>query len=330
MGIWEYGEYFEPQVDKAYQLSTNEGNTISRSSHVLATMLGVPDLYIKREDLNPSGSHKDRMLSYQISAHMQDGAKQFVISSTGNAAISAMSYCKFLNVELHIFVSPNMVEKKLKRIEHMLEKPVNLSEAGQIIEVDNFTFHVTKKPVSDAFKYAKEAQAILLRSSTDPYATQGYKTIAFELIKQVPDAKEIFIPVSSGTAAIGIYEGYKQLNDQMNLEIEIPQIHIVQTTKVHTLARDYDNDFTKTNTSIIDSIRDRIGHRKKQMDSVIKASQGHGWVVDDESIKKADSLLKFANVTVSLEGAMAIAAIKKAMQKANRLHKPVCIVTGRA
>jgi len=328
MGIWEYQDYFVPQVDKAYQLSSNEGNTLTRSSHVLATMLGVQNIHIKREDLNPSGSHKDRTIAYQMSAHMQNGAKSFVLSSTGNAAISAIMYSKFLNIDLHIFLSPKLVQSKVIRLEQILEKPLNLTGEGQVIEIDNYVFHISKRPVSDSVKYAKTTNSVLLRASTDPYAIEGYKTIAFELIKQVPQAKEIFIPVSSGTAAIGIYEGYKQLNDVMSLEIDIPEIHIVQTSKINTLAREYDKDFEKTEDSVINSITDKIGHRKKQIDKVIKNSNGWGWVVNDEQILKAESLLRFANINVSTEGAMTIAAIKKAISFGKTPENPVCIVTG--
>jgi threonine synthase len=328
MGIWEYQDYFVPQVDKAYQLSSNEGNTLTRSSHVLATMLGVQNIHLKREDLNPSGSHKDRTIAFQMSAHMQEGAKSFVLSSTGNAAISAILYSKFLNIDLHVFLSPKVVPSKVARLEQILEKPLNLNGEEQVVEVDNYVFHFSKRPVSDSVKYAKETEAVLLRASTDPYALEGYKTIAFELIKQAPQAKEIFVPVSSGTAAIGIYEGYKQLNEKMSLEIDIPEIHIVQTTRINTLAREYDKDFEKTEDSVIDSITDRIGHRKAQIDKVIKESKGWGWVVNDEQILKAESLLRFANITASAEGAMAVAAIKKAISFDKTPERPVCIVTG--
>jgi len=328
MGIWEYQDYFVPQVDKAYQLSSNEGNTPIRSSHVLATMLGVSSMHIKREDLNPSGSHKDRTIAYQMSAHMQNGAQSFVLSSTGNAAISAITYSKFLNINLHIFLSPKLVQSKINRLEQILEKPLHFTAKEQVIEVDNYVFHISKRPVSDSIKYAKETDSILLRASTDPYAIEGYKTIAFELIKQVPHAKEIFIPVSSGTAAIGIYEGYKQLNETMNLDIEIPEIHIVQTSKINTFAREYDRDFKQTKDSIINSITDRVGHRKSQIDKIIKNSNGWGWVVNDDQILKAESLLRFANINVSTEGAMAVAAIKKAISFGKTPENPVCIVTG--
>lgn len=328
MGIWEYSEYFDPKVEEPFRLTSNEGNTLTRNSHVIATMIGVPSLYLKREDLNPSGSHKDRAVAYQLSAHIQDGAKSFVLSSSGNAAISAIMYSKFLNHELHLFLSPKLPGYKQHRFENILEKPFPVKSDGEIVQLDNFTFHFSNKAVSQSIKFAKETNSVLLRGSTDPYAVQGYKTIAFELIKQVPSAKEIFIPVSSGTAAIGIYEGYKSLNDQMGIEIDIPEIHVVQTTAVNTFARAYDKDFKKTETSIVDSITDRVGHRKKEIDNAIQNTNGSGWVIKDDEIIQAENLLKFANVSTSYEGVMAVAAVKKALAFGRPPKNPVCIITG--
>ncbi|GAB4164289.1 MAG: hypothetical protein Fur003_6490 [Candidatus Dojkabacteria bacterium] len=329
MGIWEYQEYLAPKVDKPFQLSSNEGDTPTKSSHVLATMLGLERLYMKREDNNPSGSHKDRMIAFEISAHMQDGVKDIVISSSGNTAISAMLYCKYLNnLNLHLFLSVNLPEDKITRIEHALEANINVPRTEQVITYDNFHLHFSHRPVSGAFKFAKENNFVLLRGSTDPYAIEGYKTIAFELIKQIPQVSEIFLPVSSGTTALGIYEGFKIVNEKMGLNIKIPEIHIVQTSRVNPMAREFDKDFTKSASSIAKSIVDRVGHRKKEVVDIVRASNGFGWVISDQELQYAQRLLKFANVSTSIESAMTIAAIKKALATRRRLKFPVCIFTG--
>jgi len=52
-------------------------------------LIKLDDFYIKREDLNPTGSAKDRALFYQVNNLQKLGFTNAVISSTGNAAISA-------------------------------------------------------------------------------------------------------------------------------------------------------------------------------------------------------------------------------------------------
>lgn len=114
----------------------------------------------------------------------------------------------------------------------------------------------------------------------------------------------------------------------MGLDKKIPEIHIVQTSAVNTLAREYDKNYKSTKDSLVDSITDRVGHRKKEIDKAIKNSNGSGWVIEDEEILQAESLLKFANITTSYEGVMAVAAVKKALTDGRPPKKPVCIITG--
>jgi threonine synthase len=77
----------------------------------LAESLELENIYLKREDLNPTGSHKDRGLAFEISSHIQDGKDEFIISSSGNAAISAVTLLKNTKNILHIFIPKFTVNK---------------------------------------------------------------------------------------------------------------------------------------------------------------------------------------------------------------------------
>ena len=105
MGIWAHRHLFTKDVDPKHRLSLGEGGTPCTNCSKLAKHMGMKYVYLKREDLNPTGSFKDRSLAYQISAHLQDGEKNFVISSSGNAAISAIGYCRKANCNLHVYIS---------------------------------------------------------------------------------------------------------------------------------------------------------------------------------------------------------------------------------
>ena len=52
-------------------------------------MLGIPSLYLKREDLHPLGSHKGRSLPYMIDKGLEEGLYRFAISSSGNGTTGA-------------------------------------------------------------------------------------------------------------------------------------------------------------------------------------------------------------------------------------------------
>ncbi|MCX6726271.1 MAG: pyridoxal-phosphate dependent enzyme, partial [Candidatus Shapirobacteria bacterium] len=69
----------------------------------------IDGIYFKREDFNPSGSVKDRWLSLKIAPN-----QSYVISSSGNAAISAQHF----SPNVTVFVSPKTNPHKLKLIKN--------------------------------------------------------------------------------------------------------------------------------------------------------------------------------------------------------------------
>ena len=85
MSIWKYSDDFIPQIENDFQLSVGEGNTPLESFPALATRFNLDNIYLKREDNNPTGSHKDRGLAYHLSYYIKKGYRDFVISSSGNS-----------------------------------------------------------------------------------------------------------------------------------------------------------------------------------------------------------------------------------------------------
>ncbi len=320
-GIWEYQNQLSPKVKEEFMLSLSEGNTPLEESPNLARDLDLKNIFLKREDLNPTGSQKDRGLAFEISAHLQDGVSDFAISSSGNSAISAINLLKGKPQNLHVFLSSNLSEEKIKRLVKSLPNIAPRILKHQDVESENFKFYFSPKPLSTAFYFSRTKNLILLRGSTDIYGFEGFKTIAFELKEHVEKADSIFIPTSSGTTAKGIYEGFKGKG------INLP-FHLVQTTKINTLVHKFDNDFKPQECSLAESIVDRVGHRAQEIEEIIKQSKGTGWIVSDKEILEAQEILQRNNISTSNESALTIAAIRKAKLKDWDIKNPICLFTG--
>ncbi len=129
--------------------------------------------------------------------------------------------------------------------------------------VENIHIHFSPKPLSTAFSFSSNYGYTLLRGSTDIYGYEGFKTIAFELINSEKTFDHIFVPASSGTTAKGIYEGYKGA-------FNIPSFNIVQTTKINTLVHRFDKNYQPSVESLAEAIVDRVGHRVKEIEEIIK------------------------------------------------------------
>lgn len=282
----------------------------------LAQALGVPELYLKREDLHKYGSHKGRSIPLMIKKYAKEGITDFVISSSGNAALAAIHATIAHNqnnpgkkVKLTVFVGKRIPKEKLNR----LLSPISY-------HLSPITIQQVERPKQAALQLEKETGAKYLRQSTDDTALEGYFELADELNK-IPNLSAIFIPTSSGTTAQALGEAFQTLSQK-------PQIHIVQTTACHPIAEIFDT--IEDAPSSAGAIVDKIAHRKEKVIEVIKKSGGSGWIVDDTQINDAMRLVKeHTNISISPNSALSIAGLQKAVEKGNVFEGAVtCLITG--
>ncbi len=254
----------------------------------MTPLIKIDQIYFKREDQNITGSAKDRAIPFVIQDAINKGFNEIVISSTGNAAISAQYFCEKSNLSLKIFVSSKTNPEKLKLIK-------------------NFT--TSLKPISDAFKYAKQNNAFLIRLSTHSATIPSYSQIAKEIKQELPQTTSIFVAAGSGGTALG-------------LASIINNVYLVQPAAHCPLASHYDNNFIPESETITDALGVKLLPLKNKILKEIK----HGAVVQNQEVLKAQEFLNKNNIFTSPEGALALAGYFKFSQKAGNF--PVIILTG--
>lgn len=281
----------------------------------LAESIGLKfSLYFKREDLHPYGSHKGRSLPLMVGKYAESGKRNFVISSSGNAALAAAKAIGEYNarsekkLNLKIFIGDKISLGKIERINDTAK------ENGNII------VRQTRNPKQMAFLMAKNDGAINLRQSTDDNALTGYVDLAREL-SEIQNLSAVFVPTSSGTTAQGLHLGFKKIGIN-------PQIHIVQTNTCHPFVNS--DESPEEGPSLASAISDKVGHRKTAIARVISESKGTGWVADNTEILEAMELVKHAeDIAISPNSALSVAGLKKAVSSGWKFNGPVvCLVTG--
>lgn len=269
--------------------------TTQQSYPALAEVLNIPELYLKREDMHPYGSHKGRSIPLMIKEYRKQGVTRFAISSSGNAALAAAIAIQKHNANnpdallfLHMFVGQRIAKEKYK---HLLP----------YVDGAHIVLEKVERPKQMAFQMEKDGVAKNLRQSTDDLALVGYESLAEELAK-IPNLKAVFIPTSSGTTAVAVAKYFKE----QGLPI---QVHIVQTTACHVLADLFQERIPSTDSSIAGAIVDKIAHRRQQVTDLIAG----GWVATDDDILAAQTLLKEkADVEASTNSALSIVGAMKA------------------
>lgn len=306
-GIGTLGVHmFECQYNRGYM--TMQGGIIGASLQSGDTILNWAEgIGFKREDLNPTGSVKDRGMSFQISRLVEEGVRSFAISSSGNAGISAASYCQEKGVALRVFVSRHVDQSKLEA----------LKDIG--VEID-----VSDRPVSGAYRWAKESGAYNLRPAKDDLGSVGFRSLGEELADEEADV--VFFPVSSGTTFVGAAEGV------LSVSPTLPRMFAVQTSGCHGIVRDLESDFTSEEASLATGIVAKSVPRKQEVLDIIGRSNGGGLVVDNEQIQAAYDWLHGREMYVSYDAAVSLAGLWKAAKNGLidiEKERVVCILTGK-
>lgn len=265
-------------------------------------LVKLDNCFLKREDKNTTGSAKDRAIPLQINNLKQKGFTKAVISSTGNAAISAAYFCQQKQIELTIFLSPKVSPQKLFLLKQF---------SSEII--------LSPKPISEAIKFSKQNNAYLLRQSTDPVSLIGYQQIGQEIMSQLPQVTSIFIPIGSGTTLIGISQKIS------------PNVLIygAQSAANCSISKIFDKDYLPENRLITDALSAKFLPQKKLIIDTINQTKGFAFTIQNEAIIMANHYLETKDIVTSLEGALAFAAYQKAVKNNYPVGEfPVILLTG--
>jgi len=270
-GIWKYADNLKT-IDKEFQCSMNEGNT---------PIIRYSDIYIKRDDLNPTGSYKDRGVAYRISKAKKNGEKTLVISSTGNFAISMSKYAEQFGIKIVAFV------------------PINISKEKENILKDTATIiNKVDKPILQALSYAEQNRVSYVRQSTDEGILEGFKTLMLEVLENNIKFENILFPVSSGTLLLSTY----QILEDLDITTK-PRLIAVQTTYNTYIAREFCQGYIK---SLIPSIATSLNvklrpQRFTDIIQAIKKTNGSAMVVNEKDIIKTKKLLWDNDINVGFE-----------------------------
>ncbi len=274
-------------------------------------LLEVDSFYLKREDLNPSGSVKDRAVVVQLTWARKNGYKQVAASTSGNFGLSLGYWAKHFGLKVMVFISPQTNPNKVKKLKSL-----------------SLELKVSKKPISDCFLYCKKTGALNVRQSKDPRALVGFSDLGKEIGKQIKESnletKSIFFPVSSGTTLLGVAQGLVKEGISLAPFVVQPANHPV-------LAKTWDQKYQPEERIVADALVAKVLPKKTEILRLIKNQKGGGVVVQNESILSWADWLNDRGISTSYEGALGLAGVEKA-KKLGLIKdgdKPICLLTGR-
>ena len=100
---------FLPVTDATPALTLGEGATPLVRAARLGRAIGVPNLYLKVEGQNPTGSFKDRGMVVAVAKAVEAGARAIVCASTGNTSASAAAYGAAAGLEVIVILPKGQI-----------------------------------------------------------------------------------------------------------------------------------------------------------------------------------------------------------------------------
>lgn len=312
--IWFYSNVYPTKINEDFQLSIGEGDTPLETIEI-----NNYKFFIKREDLNPSGSFKDRSLAFQLSYYYSKGETNFALSTSGNAGNSLVNFAKkypFLNV--HIFYSTSLSENKRIKLSEILNKNQNKT-------YKNIHIYFSENPKKESINFAKKNNIIHLRPSYDSNAIYGYHSLACEL-KDI-DSSKIYILSSSGNAILGI------ANKLLDFGKEISQINIIQIPKIHPIVKKLNgNILINEEESEVNCVVDRVANRIPEILQLANKTKATGKIIYNDDImyirKKLSEINSSYQYLPSNTLATLAIAYKDYEHQIIKGTTPICIFSG--
>jgi len=323
-----YWRYFEllPIEQKSNIVSIDAGMTPLTKADKLGEKLGLKNLYIKNDSVNPTFSFKDRPAGIAVSKAKEFGLSAVGCASTGNLASATAAHAAKGGFPCHIFAPSDIEMAKITQA---------LSYGANYIAVDG--------TYDDANRIAAQigdSKGIgIVNINMRSYYVEGSKTLAYEVAEQldwqVPD--QLIVPVGSGAMLNAICKGFEELQS-VSLLGDVSNMHMI-AAQPHGCAPIVDA-FKKNSSEVIpveypDTVAKSlaIGDPGDGRYVLKRLQQYNGFAEESNNKEILDAILLLAKtegIFTEPAGGVSVAVLQKMVEqgKIDANDKVICYVTG--
>ena len=314
--IERYREFL-PVTDATPIITLGEGFTpLVRLDHI-GKRIGLPNLYVKYEGTNPTGSFKDRGMVMAISKAVEEGCKAVICASTGNTSASAAAYGAAAGLEVIVVLPKGKIA---------VGKLIQAIVAGaKVIAVDgNFDQALT---VVREMAEQKE-NPVTLVNHLNPYRIDGQTTAAFEICDDLGKAPDILaIPVGNAGNITAYWRGFNKYEAAGRITVK-PKMYGFQAAGAAPIVLGHPIEHPETIATAI-----RIGNPASWKRAEAARDESGGlieMVTDDEIVAAYRELATSQGIFCEPSSATSLAGVFKlaAEGRIDRDATIVCVLTG--
>ena len=216
--LWRYREILPLPLD-VEPVSLGEGGTPLLHAQRFGAQIGMSDLWIKDESLNPTQSFKARGMSVAVSMARYLGVTKLAVPTAGNAGGALAAYAARAGMEAFIFMPRDTPRANI----------IECRELGAHVSlIDGL---ITDCGAEIARRKAAEGW-FDMSTLKEPYRVEGKKTLGYELAEQsgwkLPDA--ILYPTGGGTGLVGMWKAFDEMEQLGWIGSERPRMFSIQAS----------------------------------------------------------------------------------------------------
>ncbi|THU40077.1 threonine synthase [Niastella caeni] len=214
--MWRYKEVL-PVFEEENIVSLGEGMTPIVELKRLQAAYELPNLILKDESKNPTGSFKARGLSAAVSKAKEFGVQTCIIPTAGNAGGAMAAYCAKAGIKA-VVVMPRHTPQVFKDECELY--------GAELILVDGLISDCAKKVA----QLKESIHCFDISTMKEPYRLEGKKTMGYEIAEQlnwtVPDV--ILYPTGGGTGLIGMWKAFQEMQQMGWIGEKLPRLFAIQ------------------------------------------------------------------------------------------------------
>ncbi|MBJ7610154.1 MAG: threonine synthase [Candidatus Dormibacteraeota bacterium] len=302
--LWRYRDLLP--VGDGELVSLGEGFTPLVHARNLAAELGLRNLHLKNDTVNPTNSFKDRVVAVALNWALQQGYSTIACASTGNLANSVAAYAARAGIRAVVFIPADLEPQKIAATTVFGAEVIPV--AGTYDDVNRLCAEL-----------ADDLDWGFCNINLRPYYSEGSKTLTFEMAEQLgwrlPD--EIVVPVASGCQFVKHRKAAAELvNLGLVADRRLPRFTGAQALGCSPVAAAFDSGGEAVHPVRPDTIARSIaiGNPSDGAD-VVRIARRTGGVVasvtEEEILEGIDLLARTEGIFTETAGGVTVAVLRK-------------------
>jgi threonine synthase len=297
--MWRYAEV----------LPSDEGITLGEGITPLLKSNQFENVWIKDESKNPTRSFKSRGMATAVTMAKRNGARSLAAPTAGNAGAALSAYGA--RAGLPVFVAmpkdtPKSIVDECRSYGAEVEMVAGLiTDAGKRVQ-----------------QYIAANGGFDLSTLKEPYRVEGKKIMGYELLEDLGRLHDAIIyPPGGGTALIGMWKAFAEMEQLGWIGSERPKMFSVQSSGCAPIVRAFEQNLDSApewenarteawGLRVPRAIGDRLMLR------ALRESHGGAVAVDDNQIEPAALEIRTREgIDAGPEGGAALLAVRRLMQQ---------------